>query len=203
MSRRARIALAVVALAALALVIAAAQRPAPAPPQPPKPESSKTQSPINPEQARALAALRALAATHRRDVDERKDTEQLDDDERTRRETEDDPVASLIPLLAGQPPEQQLAYLHWARRLPGDGYIAVFPDLTAGDTAAPERARLARDAIDALVALLEAEGVRAPALPADFQPVRIVDDAPPVPPPPSLLEDYRPHPDDPYRLGGK
>jgi hypothetical protein len=175
----------------------------------PVPEA-RPEKPAQPsEHAAAIERLRSLANAHaaavaRAQAPERPAAaagpEAIDDDERSRRENLHDPVASLIPLLAGQTPEQQLAYLKWARRLPEGGYVAVFPDLVgARDIAPVERARLGGDAIDGLIELLEGQGVRVAELPADVKPVQVVEHPPPVEMPPSLRETYKPFPGDPYR----
>lgn len=174
--------------------------------KPPAPEQEKPAAQQS-EHARALARLRALASAHAsavqaqaRQPDRPAAAEEIDDDERSRRENQHDPVASLIPLLAGQTPEQQLAYLKWARRLPEGGYVAVFPDLVgARDIKPGERARLGGDALDGLIEQLESQGVRVVELPADVKPVQVVDNPPPVEMPPSLRETYKPFPGDPYR----
>jgi hypothetical protein len=179
--------------------------------KPPVPEQRAERPAQQSEHARALERLRALASAHasaaqaqarqpERPAAAAEAAEAIDDDERSRRENQHDPVASLIPLLAGQTPEQQLAYLKWARRLPEGGYVAVFPDLVgARDIEPGERTRLGGDALDGLIEQLEAQGVRVAELPADVKPVQVVDNPPPVEMPPSLRETYKPFPGDPYR----
>lgn len=193
---------AVVMVALVGLVILRFGRKEPAPEQraeKPAPQSRHTRAL---ERLRALANAHASAAAAQARQPERPaaEAEAIDDDEHSRRENQDDPVASLIPLLAGQTPEQQLAYLKWARRLPEGGYVAVFPDLVgARDIEPGERARLGGDALDGLIELLEAQGVRVAELPTDVKPVQVVDNPPPVEMPPSLRETYKPFPGDPYR----
>jgi hypothetical protein len=191
--------LAVVMVVLTGLVILRFAEKAPAPK--PRPEAPA----LKPEHARALEQLRTLASAHAPAAPAHQDhpaaeTEAIDDDERNRLENQNDPVASLIPLLAGETPEQQLTYLKWARRLPEAGFVAVFPDLVAaGDLNPDERARLGSDALDGLIELLERQGVRVPELPADVKPVQVVDNPPPVEMPRSLRDDYKPFPGDPHR----
>lgn len=76
-----------------------------------------------------------------------------------------DPVAAIVPMLAGIPKEGQLETLKWALTMPDRMFLAsLFEDLSASDMkhrlAAGEEAY---DRILDLIALLESEGVRAKA----------------------------------------
>jgi hypothetical protein len=98
----------------------------------------------------------------------------MDDDERMAMRLASDPIASLMPGLGGQTPEQQLESLKWMARVPGKK-ASAFPDLREARELSPQmREEIALQRILELTALLEADGYQVddemiPANPIEFR----------------------------------
>lgn len=86
------------------------------------------------------------------------DAARMDNDQRMAMLWASDPVASLMPGLGGQTPEQQLESLKWMAKVP-DKKASSFPDLRGAiDLSPQEREEIALRRIQELMALLEADG---------------------------------------------
>jgi hypothetical protein len=125
-----------------------------------------------------------------------------DDDEKRQARFEADPVASMAPALGDMSRKNQLVTLKWMRTLPEGRIAAAFPHLMADRQMSPsDREVVALDLADAMIELLELDGVTADDPPPGFVAVRIDDAAPPAGRPSiEFLETYNPHPGDPYAM---
>lgn len=102
------------------------------------------------------------------------------------------PVAAVLPMLAGSTPSQQLATLHWMSTVPdARRLVAFFPDLREQVGNPRVMSELAAgDRIRDLIALLEVRGYRAPAPAPGLQVAEIDADAPePDGAPAAMLEE--------------
>ena len=90
-----------------------------------------------------------------------------------------DPIVSVLPMLAGTTPTQQLRTLKWMLRFAdARQWISLFPDLEVSIGHAPSEATLqeATDRLMDLVALLEVNGYTSPDLGEDFVVAEIVEE---------------------------
>jgi len=83
-----------------------------------------------------------------------------------------DPVASLVPLLAGRSPDEELRTLRWMLRVP-QKLVSAYPDLLNSPLTPDERDTLALERTHALIAYLEAEGARSPEMPSGLAAARL------------------------------
>jgi hypothetical protein len=114
----------------------------------------------------------------------------VDDDQRMAMLWAPDPVASLMPGLGGQTPEQQLESLKWMAKVP-DKKASSFPDLRdAIDLSPQEREEIALRRIQELTTLLEADGYHVDEGTIPDHPIELRTDEEAgvrVPPPPDFL----------------
>lgn len=120
----------------------------------------------------------------------------LDDDQRLRARLGNDPIASMAPTFANDPPATRLRKLKWMDRAPGNKIVSLFPDLVSSrDLPLDERAEIAHEMTAIFIQNLEAEGHSAPKGAAEGPPIaeiRPVDPSVPM----MVPEGARVHPSD-------
>lgn len=120
----------------------------------------------------------------------------LDDDQRLRARLGSDPIASMAPTFANDPPATRLRKLKWMDRAPGNKIVSLFPDLVSSrDLPLDERAQIAHEMTAIFIQTLEAEGHRAPTGATEGRPIAEIQ---PVDPSVPLMvpEGARVHPSD-------
>ena len=137
---------------------------------------------VNPEQRARADRARGLAAEKVRQLRASVDPDpgRRDDEARRRLRRAADPVAALVPMLLDFSPAEQLRMLRWASGVSDRLRLAVlFDDLRSErDLGRPAREEEAHQRVLDLIALLDIEGVTAPASP-DRPVAEVVPDAPP------------------------